>query len=489
MAEGTLRRALDNVRRMTHQNIRDLVRRIPVRDFRIAEAAGWFEITFDDSHGVRLDWELRPMVRFSVARSMWETRIGGARFFTVPCPLSELVLELRGYLMAGPVGEADVVLDAGPWSGVTAMYFAAAAPQGRVVLLEPEAESAAFLERQIQANGFANCSVVRAALYNRSGEVGFIPEKGGTSHVAEGEAAETTVPAVTLDDLARDHGLDDADLLKLDIEGAETAIAGQLGAFVAQRPGCRAAVASYHPMEHPSGRMRTSAYLEHVLGKRGDLFVRTLYPYHETTWLARADDAQAVDRLSAHLDFYEGWARIEAKAAPAARGTQGFIKERHDVAEPDAERVHSAAAEAPGFGMGMAFVGLPGSGAGAVAQGVAEALGLPMRVAKDAADIARAAEQGAVVAVALDLLEGEDVRRALGGLGRVFYVMAETQDLVARLKERSPTADEEELRSGLGRLRGALEPQALGLAGFILPAGAPPQERLADALGKARLGA
>ena len=202
MAEGTLRRALDNVRRMTHQNIRDLVRRIPVRDFRIAEAAGWFEITFDDSHGVRLDWELRPMVRFSVARSMWETRIGGARFFTVPCPLSELVLELRGYLMAGPVGEADVVLDAGPWSGVTAMYFAAAAPQGRVVLLEPEAESAAFLERQIQANGFANCSVVRAALYDRSGEVGFIPEKGGTSHVAEGEAAETTVPAVTLDDLA-----------------------------------------------------------------------------------------------------------------------------------------------------------------------------------------------------------------------------------------------------------------------------------------------
>jgi FkbM family methyltransferase len=116
-----------------------------------------------------------------------------------------------------------VCVDGGAHIGVVSVLLASLCPGGRVYAFEPVPETAAHLEHNLAANGIANVTVERLALYRDDGEIAldFDESYPGGSHIGEGKCRVATI---RLDSWVEARGLDRLDLLKLDVEGAEPAV-------------------------------------------------------------------------------------------------------------------------------------------------------------------------------------------------------------------------------------------------------------------------
>lgn len=145
--------------------------------------------------------------------------------------------EIRFLRRIVPPGAAAI--DIGANFGVYALTFAAAVgPAGTVLAFEPSAATAAALQASVDANGFAQVRVVRAAVSDRAGRatlsVYASPELNTVGAPADGTAPVATeeVDVVSLDtfDATRDRA--DIEFLKLDAEGEEARIVAGGGAFL-----------------------------------------------------------------------------------------------------------------------------------------------------------------------------------------------------------------------------------------------------------------
>ena len=127
---------------------------------------------------------------------------------------------------------APFIIDAGAHVGVATAYFKHHYPRARVLALEANPATFALLQRNVSHNGFDDVHPLQAALAPQAGEITFYasasdetPGAWGDSAVQqpwhEGEGTATVqAPAVTLSSLLTEP----VDLLKLDIEGLETAV-------------------------------------------------------------------------------------------------------------------------------------------------------------------------------------------------------------------------------------------------------------------------
>ena len=120
------------------------------------------------------------------------------------------------------------ILDCGANVGIFSVWAAARRPDARIVALEPFPATFAALEANIRDNHLANrVRCVQVGLAAEPGErlirtAGDSPDR----QLVLGETAETSDQTVAVQclDLAaclQRHGLDDLDLLKMDIEGSE----------------------------------------------------------------------------------------------------------------------------------------------------------------------------------------------------------------------------------------------------------------------------
>ncbi|MBI9112389.1 FkbM family methyltransferase [Maridesulfovibrio ferrireducens] len=279
------------------------------RDFSLVKIGDWFAVKFTPTLGYLPVWKYNPMTRYSFQHKAWECKIGKARFLTSACPFFEFVCELRGYTLPGTIAADSVVVDAGPWNGISGMYFSAVAEKGKVVFLEPDKQSADFIDSDIDKNGFTNCELVRKALYSKSGEVGFKHKSGGESCV---DAADSdTVQAITLDDLVAEHAPEGVDFFKIDIEGAEVEIADDLARYIRENQQSWAAIASYHEV----GDVRASSLLEASFAAYPDLVFKTAYPYHETTFVANVKNNVVAQNIKKMTSFAVGWKAIDKDVA------------------------------------------------------------------------------------------------------------------------------------------------------------------------------
>jgi FkbM family methyltransferase len=134
----------------------------------------------------------------------------------------------------------DVVYDVGAnigWYSLLAARTVGAS--GSVLAFEPSLENALLAQQNAAVNGFANMTVVPAALTDREGWMSFVQkgslegrlESGGGEtegeHPARGRArleGRTLVPVTTLDAWLEQTGQPPPNVVKIDVEGAEAGV-------------------------------------------------------------------------------------------------------------------------------------------------------------------------------------------------------------------------------------------------------------------------
>lgn len=127
--------------------------------------------------------------------------------------------ELDELSRIGALRAGATVFDIGAHQGVVALMLASeVGVSGTVVAVEAEPHNATLARRNIALNDARNVLVVHAAIADRPGTVHFA--EGLNGHVDDGtRRGNVEVPAVTIDQLAQQHG--PPDLVFLDVEGYE----------------------------------------------------------------------------------------------------------------------------------------------------------------------------------------------------------------------------------------------------------------------------
>lgn len=120
----------------------------------------------------------------------------------------------------------DVVYDLGAHVGwYTLIASRRVGPSGRVHSFEPLPENLTYLHRHLEMNGCENVSVHRVAVSDASGEASFSTADGRfQGRLTDGPESDLTVETVRLNDLVASGRVPPPDLVKIDVEGAETAV-------------------------------------------------------------------------------------------------------------------------------------------------------------------------------------------------------------------------------------------------------------------------
>jgi FkbM family methyltransferase len=114
-------------------------------------------------------------------------------------------------------------LDVGASTGLYSLFVAARAPEAIIVAVEPQPDVKEWLAFNIAANGFTTIRCVDAAVAAGPGTatLNLSDRNRGAASLAKPGDRSIEVPTVGLLELMDRHGVERADALKIDIEGAE----------------------------------------------------------------------------------------------------------------------------------------------------------------------------------------------------------------------------------------------------------------------------
>jgi len=117
------------------------------------------------------------------------------------------------------------IIDAGANIGTTARCFRSYYPDAEIVSIEADAENFEILQQNTRHD--SKVDTVHAALWHHSGFVRFV-EPGDMKYALRVEEtdAQSGIRSLTVDDVMKQQGWDDVDLIKIDIEGAERELFG-----------------------------------------------------------------------------------------------------------------------------------------------------------------------------------------------------------------------------------------------------------------------
>lgn len=122
------------------------------------------------------------------------------------------------------------IIDGGANIGDTLLYFKYYYPNAELLLFEPDKASCLFLKKNIKVNRIKNVLLIKKALSNKVAKIKFYPDKdivgGGRGSLLAERTNSKAVPAITTK-LSK-YITKPVDLLKLDIEGAETDVVSDL---------------------------------------------------------------------------------------------------------------------------------------------------------------------------------------------------------------------------------------------------------------------
>jgi FkbM family methyltransferase len=158
----------------------------------------------------------------------------------------------------------DQVAEVGASIGLYALAFAKrVGASGHVTAFEPDPESAAALQANVNVNGWQErITVIRAAVGQSSGQVRFAAARGLESRIetrAEAGGGAITVPMVTLDEALCGRRID---VIKVDVEGFEQRVVEGARTILGdehRRP--RAMLVEVHPYAWPELGTTSASFL------------------------------------------------------------------------------------------------------------------------------------------------------------------------------------------------------------------------------------
>jgi FkbM family methyltransferase len=126
----------------------------------------------------------------------------------------------RNLLLAWKNFDAKVIYDIGGMDGIYGLIAAKVHPESQITIFEPDKVNFAHIEENIRINNLQNCTVMLAAVSDFDGTVRFT--QGGTSGETISKDRGEEIRCVSL------ASLPPADLIKLDVEGAEARVISAL---------------------------------------------------------------------------------------------------------------------------------------------------------------------------------------------------------------------------------------------------------------------
>ena len=154
----------------------------------------------------------------------------------------------------------DTVYDIGANTGLYSFFAATKCRRGMVAAFEPYPPNIDLLKRDLARNGFHNIEVVESALSNTVGEIKFThPEEddigyGSSSIDAKEDDDATMVSTTTGDKLVSDEQLPPPNVIKIDVEGAESLVVDGMKEVLSS-PECRVIFCEIHL---PGSKIRPS---------------------------------------------------------------------------------------------------------------------------------------------------------------------------------------------------------------------------------------
>ncbi len=128
----------------------------------------------------------------------------------------EGLYEFPGY------GEPDWIIDVGANVGFVSVFFALRFPAARILAVEPEPRNAEVARHNTET--FDSITLVEAAVLARNGYAKILDDSSNADcfqFARSANAMDGSVPAVTIESLCQDFGVERIDVLKMDIEGSE----------------------------------------------------------------------------------------------------------------------------------------------------------------------------------------------------------------------------------------------------------------------------
>ncbi len=126
--------------------------------------------------------------------------------------------------------EPRVIIDAGANVGSSAVFFKDVFPDAKLICIEPEHQNQLMLKKNMALNRFTDVVFIEGGLWDKDEVLeiqnGFrgSREKELSFSLAErqsNDSTSNTIKGYTLETILNDHHLQHADILKIDIEGAE----------------------------------------------------------------------------------------------------------------------------------------------------------------------------------------------------------------------------------------------------------------------------
>jgi FkbM family methyltransferase len=150
----------------------------------------------------------------------------------------------------------DVFLDVGGNLGMFTIFAAkAVGPGGRVIAFEPESVAFSRLKANVELNGLRNVTALQLALSNSFGTKTLIlgePDAlSQSAHIGDRGGNSESIETAIYDGLAQRRALPVPRVVKMDIEGHETAALRGM-AVTLSNPSCQALFCELHPQFWPT---------------------------------------------------------------------------------------------------------------------------------------------------------------------------------------------------------------------------------------------
>jgi FkbM family methyltransferase len=133
------------------------------------------------------------------------------------------VLAFNAYHIAPsllPTNNVRVIVDCGANIGITSLFLAARYPEATILSIEPDPGNFTLLKTNVAQ--VPRILPIRACVTGtRQSAVRFTRDQAAWGNRITTDAHGVLVPAVTIEEVCKQNGIEKIDLLKLDIEGAE----------------------------------------------------------------------------------------------------------------------------------------------------------------------------------------------------------------------------------------------------------------------------